>query len=170
MPSALTPALEWSQTMDQTQSQRSAAAAATPSRSYQFHSARAPLLDLFNLYLGLGVSNPISSLFLFLIPFFSSSFFSIPLFFLVIFVTYSFSSSFLLFVLPEKQPPQIRGLTTWTAVSAYATIFAFLCLWKLDSAFRSMGFTVMCFIHVVIYSFSDSVKNQMLWLYICVVM
>ncbi|KAJ1425375.1 hypothetical protein SESBI_11086 [Sesbania bispinosa] len=39
--------------MDQSQNQRSAATA-TPSRSYQFHPARAPILDLFNLYLGLG--------------------------------------------------------------------------------------------------------------------
>ncbi|XP_061375286.1 mediator of RNA polymerase II transcription subunit 23 isoform X2 [Gastrolobium bilobum] len=42
--------------MDQSLNQRSTAATATatPSRSYQIHPARAPILDLFNLYLGLG--------------------------------------------------------------------------------------------------------------------
>jgi hypothetical protein len=41
--------------MDQSQNQRSLSTT-TPSRSVQFHPARVPILDLFNLYLGLGVS------------------------------------------------------------------------------------------------------------------
>ncbi|XP_027913836.1 mediator of RNA polymerase II transcription subunit 23-like isoform X2 [Vigna unguiculata] len=39
--------------MDQSQNQRPATST-TPSRSLQFHPARGPILDLFNLYLGLG--------------------------------------------------------------------------------------------------------------------
>ncbi|KAL2347739.1 hypothetical protein Fmac_001739 [Flemingia macrophylla] len=39
--------------MDQSQNQRAATGTA-PSRSFQFHPARGPILDLFNLYLGLG--------------------------------------------------------------------------------------------------------------------
>lgn len=40
--------------MDQSQNQRSITTTTTQSRSLQFHPARVPILDLFNLYLGLG--------------------------------------------------------------------------------------------------------------------
>ncbi|XP_027189718.1 mediator of RNA polymerase II transcription subunit 23 isoform X2 [Cicer arietinum] len=40
--------------MDQSQNQRTVASTTTSSRSFQFHPARVPILDLFNLYLGLG--------------------------------------------------------------------------------------------------------------------
>jgi len=36
------------------QSQRTVAATPSSSRSYQFHPARAAIIDLFNLYLGVG--------------------------------------------------------------------------------------------------------------------
>ncbi|KAF2547506.1 hypothetical protein F2Q70_00020439 [Brassica cretica] len=40
--------------MDQSQQQERTVAAPSSSRSYQFHPARAAIVDLFNLYLGRG--------------------------------------------------------------------------------------------------------------------